>query len=296
VIIPGSVKIIGDYAFYACENLTTVIFESEGLEHVGMAAFAWCPKLTYIELPDSVTSVEQGALCTTGDFRLKYKDIIYNAQPSENYAYNDGRMLTYMPRAFYDAANWTLISQYSTYGDFNFWDCAITGGVEITRYIGSDKHAEVPAYINNRPVTSIGVRAFEFSMLTSVILPDTVQIIRDYAFRWMPISDMIIPDSVTHIGEGAFFNSHVARVTLGNNVVSIGNMAFVACSFLESINIPDSLVHIGEYVFSKSTREDLQFTDGFLSITYNGITYVYEENDWDEYVMPQSFYDAVNNR
>lgn len=53
--IPGSVKEIGDWAFYLNEGLASVTFKS-GLEKIGEGAFAGCG-ITRVDLPEGVTSI-----------------------------------------------------------------------------------------------------------------------------------------------------------------------------------------------------------------------------------------------
>lgn len=60
VYIPGSVKVIGDYAFYSCEHLTKVEME-EGVERLGEMAFGSCYQLAEITIPKSVKEI--GSSC-----------------------------------------------------------------------------------------------------------------------------------------------------------------------------------------------------------------------------------------
>ncbi len=66
-IIPsdGSVTSIGDYAFYGCDSLTSIIIP-DGVISIGGVAFASCDSLTSIIIPDSVTSI--------GDWAFYYCD------------------------------------------------------------------------------------------------------------------------------------------------------------------------------------------------------------------------------
>ena len=60
VVIPDSVTSIGDYAFGVCEKLTSVTI-AEGVEEIGEYAFNGCEKLKSVVIPDSVTSIGDGA-------------------------------------------------------------------------------------------------------------------------------------------------------------------------------------------------------------------------------------------
>ena len=64
--VPESVTSIGDYAFSGCENLTAITIP-ESVTSIGYSAFAYCSSLTAITIPTSVTSIGGGAFyrCTS---------------------------------------------------------------------------------------------------------------------------------------------------------------------------------------------------------------------------------------
>ena len=56
LILPDSVRKIGNYAFYGCEALASVDFGS-GLKEIGTHAFAGCIALNHLYIPDSVETI-----------------------------------------------------------------------------------------------------------------------------------------------------------------------------------------------------------------------------------------------
>lgn len=59
--IPGTVKTIGNYAFYQNNTDLTSVVISEGVRSIGNYAFAKCEQLTSISIPNSVTSFGESA-------------------------------------------------------------------------------------------------------------------------------------------------------------------------------------------------------------------------------------------
>ena len=101
--------------------------------------------------------------------------------------------------------------------------------------------------------TSIGDKTFQYcTMLTSVVIPDSVTSIGDRAFfNCTSLTSVTIPDSVTSIGNNAFFRcTSLTSVVIPDSVTSIGNNAFYNCKNIVSITIPDSVTSIGNEAFS----------------------------------------------
>ncbi|MDD3523238.1 MAG: leucine-rich repeat protein [Candidatus Cloacimonetes bacterium] len=122
----------------------------------------------------------------------------------------------------------------------------------ITKYIGLGGVVTIPDNIDGYPVTNIGNSTFAFcSGLTSVVIPESVTIIRDRAFEnCTNLTSVIIPNSVTSIGNYAFSGcSGLTSVTIPNSVTSIGYSAFENCTNLTSVIIPNSVTSIEGWVF-----------------------------------------------
>ena len=59
----------------------------------------------------------------------------------------------------------------------NLW-----GDIEILRYIGKERHVQIPEKIDNKQVVSLGEYSFMGTDIISVFLPDTLARIHNEAF------------------------------------------------------------------------------------------------------------------
>ena len=94
--------------------------------------------------------------------------------------------------------------------------------------------------------------------LTSLVIPDSVTNIGDYAFSGCrSLTSLVIPDSVTNIGDYAFEGcGSLSSLVLPDGVTSIGKCAFRGCGSLSSLVLPDGVINIGGNAFAdcKSLR------------------------------------------
>ena len=80
---------------------------------------------------------------------------------------------------------------------------AITGGIEITNYIGTSASVRIPEFIEGVPVISIGERAFFRKRLT----------------------ELHVPKSVINIERNAFSgNERLTNIILENNAISVNGL------------------------------------------------------------------------
>ena len=133
----------------------------------------------------------------------------------------------------------------------------------------------IPDHIEGKPVSIIGPRAFvEARHIESVVIPDTVTVIRDLAFDYLEnlknlklsnnldnigteaffgigVEDLVIPGGTKTIGVGAFNKcNNLKNLIIENGVENIGVEAFNYCRRLKEINIPESVKLICETAFS----------------------------------------------
>ncbi len=114
-----------------------------------------------------------------------------------------------------------------------------------------------------------GYGAFEGAeQLTSIIIPDSVTSIGDYAFSGCSsLTSIIIPNSVTSIGDGALEScSSLTSIIIPDSVTSIHPDVIANCSSLTSIIIPDSVTSIGGGAFAFSGLTSIIIPDSVTSI------------------------------
>ncbi len=113
---------------------------------------------------------------------------------------------------------------------------------------------KIPSKVEGYTVASIGEEAFRQSVLTSVVIPNSVTSIESYAFwNCYKLTSVVIPTSVTSIGNAAFACCYeLTSVVIPNSVTSIGKDAFWSIegySSLTSVFIPGSVTSIGKGAF-----------------------------------------------
>ena len=221
VVINSGVTRIGDYAFYGCNNMTSVSIPPS-VKSIGENAFGECYDLQRVDITDL------GAWC-----RISFGDEISNP-------------LWYNRNGNYGASIYingerpsgavTIPSGATSIPAYTFKNCA-----ELTS-------VTIPS-----SVKSIGAAAFRScGSLTRITIPDSVTELGESAFSGCgQLSRAVIGSGVTAIGDNTFSGcSNLTRVTLGSGLTSIGYRAFLSCSGLTSLTIPDGVTSIGSSAFS----------------------------------------------
>ena len=253
--IPENVSSIGSYAFYNCNFGSLRI--PDGVTCISEYAFAYCTSLKSVTIPAGVTDIRDHAFafCT---------DLTSVALPQ--------RLVSIGEKAFYDSGlkGVTVPSGVTSIGDGAFSACTnltdITVSPDNSRYFSAGGVLfsrdgtvliQYPCgrasgyYAVPEGVTELGNRAFCYSKLSAVEIPETVTVIGYAAFSdCTNLTKITIPGSVTDIGECAFECSSLRSIVIPDGVITIGDMAFEKCSELVTAEISASVAAIGVRVFS----------------------------------------------
>ena len=141
--------------------------------------------------------------------------------------------------------------------------------IVITKYIGEAKDVVIPQKIDNTPVVSIYYAAFFKSDITSVVMPDSVKYVLDYAFELCKnLTRVEFGKNTIYIGMDAFRGcSALSEAVLPPRLERIEAEAFYECTSLKSIFIPKTIKKIKDEAFSGcSSVTELNIEDGVTDL------------------------------
>lgn len=241
ITVPEGVNTVGVRAFAECKNLHSVSLPST-VSEIGADVLRDCPSLVSISVADA-----NPVYLSAGNCLIKTDDKVLIAGCKSSIIPMDGSV------------------------------CAIGDGA----FRGASGLSEM-----NVPegIISVGARAFSGCEQMSVVyLPSTLMELGEYAFNGCTLLNRVtVPAGVSELPEGVFRNcSSLKRATLSVGLVTISESAFFGCSKLVEAKIPKTVEYIGDQAFlgcSALWRIDvypkLQYV-GEMAFAYTGIHNVY---------------------
>ena len=153
-----------------------------------------------------------------------------------------------------------------------------TAGLEVNWYNGGGTDVVIPSEIDGKKVVAIANDAFTSAGVTPTNINNIKKVSVSYLYSGnkyvvtplnisvtgLGITSVVIPNTVKSIGDYAFFDNKLTEVTIPSSVTSIGNYAF-AGNQLTKIIFPSTPLTIECYAFDNNP------------ITANG-EYVYADN------------------
>ena len=314
VVIPEGVTTIENYAFES-NQLTNVVIP-EGVNTIGNGAFRE-NKLTSVVIPDSVTTIGDWVFSknklTSLTIPLSLKSIgnsVFKGNPGANdkhqvFLYTeDGTNPNNLPDSRYHLINpkdWFKheIGKGWVLGDFTYEGNAVTGfSAQGEEKVKTNKDLVVPSVVPKagvetfdklKPVIKIKDSsqwfngAFAENQLTSVVIPDSVTAIGDYAFCQNKLTKAIIPDSVVTIGNSAFSHNELTSIVIPDSVTTIEYNAF-SNNELTSVVIPKGVTTIGNHAFSSNQLTSVVIPEGVTTIGESA----FSSNKLTSVVIPDS--------
>lgn len=218
--LPRSVKYIGTYAFYSCEELWE-FWATEGcaLEILDVGAFLGCKKLYNVILNSGLKEIR--------------KQAFYGCSALNNNTQNPNVL--------------TPLS-LETIGTAAFWNTALFNSAEANSVVYAGK------WVVGNKLPAGGLN--DGDTPSEITLEDDTRGIADYALADTRIKSIINLHRVRFIGNGAFSGcNQLSTVTLSSSVSEIKPYTFYNCSRLFNIGgLPAMLEKIGDCAFFGCTR------------------------------------------
>lgn len=180
--------------------------------------------------------------------------------------------------------------------DFFEYEMYDETSVIITKYIAeSSGKVVIPQEIDGYPVKVIGEDAFSDAEIYDVELPETLEIIEDFAFWNTALYCVVIPENVSHIGIGAFSGVQFSHYKVDSKnqkyrdiqgilfredtlvsyptasiveVPSVTNAidpyAFMSAFNLKDLSLGTGVRTIGEGAFMHSSIESIKINSGYV--------------------------------
>lgn len=258
VTVPSSVTKIADKAFYECNQIPEVEFESgSACTEIGAEAFYRCYGLESLVLPANIKTIGYDAffqckklvsLTLPADLEAFDSSIIAACSALQNLNVGEGSK-TYksVDGVLFTADGKKLICYLSTRNDTEY---SVPEGVE-----------------------EIGVGAFNSNnYLEKVTLPKSLTLVGESAFNsCFGLTTAVFTegsDAALVLAVSAFQNSGLTSISLPARVTAIGDTAFYACSALESIAFAADgrLNSLGDSVFARSGLVSVTLPQGLIEI------------------------------
>lgn len=216
VVIPGSVARVGTLAFAKCASLERVRIEP-GVQALGPSCFSKCTSLVRVDVPASLISFGGGVF-----FGCGRQVCLFGAEgaPAQQYAKINGLK--------YDSQSWKedeeLIFEELENGDL----------VVVAPRREAPERIEIPSELCGRKIVAVAPKAF---------------------FTCHSLLQLSVGANVREIGENAFFGCHsLMGVAFERGLERVEGGAFAGCENLSQVTLPWGTAAVGRMAFFGCAR------------------------------------------
>lgn len=287
VILPSTLKVVGNEAFNHCRELREVVIP-EGVEELGAWAFNHCDELEKIHLPASLVKLDKKnqpfnncyglkeisvddanpVFCAVNNCLIEKKTGVVICGCQNSIIPDDGSITAINDGAFcrqYHLKEINIPKGVKSIGTYAFLNCVSLKEITLPESV---KKIGVSAFegcaklekINLENVERIERNAFDHceSLKGDIVISDCTTKIGSTAFAWTAISSVVIGKGIKSIEPSAFRSCHnLKNVVLPEGLEKIDKYAFICCENLTDVNIPYSVTYIGELAFAECRLKDV---------------------------------------
>lgn len=306
IFIPNTVTYIGEGAFYACSDLTEVIFEEGGTaplvladgtdenvssgtgqpNYVYYGVFAGCTNLTEIVLPERTTEI--------GDYAF------FKSSGTSTYPVGSGIVSAVIPSTVTRIGEYAFavgsledvtfasgtssamtIERYAFYGS-DITELTLSGAVQSIGDYAFSRNDDLTTVNFAAGITSIGTSAFSSNdSLAQINFAEGCKLATIGGSAFLSAAALTSANLenctvLTEIGASAFKGTGLTAVKLPASIVTVGNNAFENCTALTSVEFltadvegaaKSSLQSVGNLAFARTALTEMSFPDSTANIT-----------------------------
>lgn len=297
---------IGDYAFYDCDNLTSVTAHN-GITNIGEYAFAYCDNLAEIAISDNVTDIGYYAFIDTGYYNDETNWIegmfyvgnhlievqTYNSNygmfDSNIFSSSDMETINKVAEALSENVHYEVREGTVSICDNAFLNCANAGSLHLPstlKQIG-DAAFSSSLYRIEKITVAEGNEYFCVDEYGALINREKTSI---YLLpRNNPeFTEYVVPEGVTKLDSIFTASAYLKSVTVADSVEIIDAGTFTCCEALEEIiiNETSNLKSINGLVFAGTKIKELHIPAGVDSISTNlGPAPMFSNVEFERYIV-----------
>ena len=238
ISFPASVNILGQYVVNQCNNLSTIIINSESLEKVGYMAFAETG-VTEVIFPATVNKIENAAVRDCDALMHCVLPTNLTEMPLQMFSLCDNIEEVELPESY------TVLTSECFYGCVNLKTINLENITRFDHACMYECAALTGDVVFNENTTLIGDFAFRGAGLHGIKVGPNVETIDNYAF-WAchNLKNVELSEGIQAIGMGAFGDSRFNSICFPSTVIDVEgyvvlqnpNLVALGC---KAVNVPD---------------------------------------------------------
>lgn len=299
VDIPVTVEAVGDNAYEGCQSLKEVTTaESEDELAIGKSSFLNCDELETVTFGRKTVTLGSTAFNKCKSLKTVNTEKVSKLNVDKQAFANCTSLQNSGIGAEVETTFGTLVYQNSGLTEFIVPNNIVE--IPAGMFHNCEKLANVVLHDKVSKISGDKTNKGAFQQcksLKSIVLPESLNDIQNYAFSESGLETITLPDNVRIVNPDVFLNcKSLSQVNLGNKTEIIGGShdysenttssltnqtkitdskihgAFKGCTALTHIDLPESVTQINAFAFSGSGLKSFEVPVGFLTLE-DGVFY-----------------------